>query len=432
MGTDKTIKKGILIFPCGSEIGLEINKSLGFSTHLEVYGASSVSSNHGKYVYKNYIENVPFVDNPDFIDKLNSIIDEYGIEFIFPAHDTVVLECAKKARYLNCQVIGSPYATCQVCSSKQKTYDFFSSKLDTPGVYANPAKCNNFPLFLKPDFGYGSKGTCVAESSEDVKFYLQKNPSLIILEYLPGKEYTVDCFTDRHGVLRFSGARERIRIKNGISVNTRPVFKSELSDMARIINESLKFRGAWFFQAKERANGLSVLLEIAPRIAGSMALYRNLGINFEVLSIFDAMDIDIKIEPNSYEIELDRALINRFVLDLTYKNVYVDLDDTLVKDNKVNPFIVGFLYQCFNKRIKIHLISKHAGNIKETLEKHKLQSLFDNLIHIKENDEKCDYIKEKSSILIDDSFSERLSVSAKLSIPTFGAHNIESLMDWRV
>ena len=46
--------KNILVFPCGSEIALEIYKSLEFSTHFTLFGASSVKD-HGEFIYKNYI-----------------------------------------------------------------------------------------------------------------------------------------------------------------------------------------------------------------------------------------------------------------------------------------------------------------------------------------------------------------------------------------
>ena len=56
----KNRKKRILVFPCGSEIGLEVNRALSNDIHFEMYGASSLPD-HGKFVFKNYIEGVPFV-----------------------------------------------------------------------------------------------------------------------------------------------------------------------------------------------------------------------------------------------------------------------------------------------------------------------------------------------------------------------------------
>ena len=46
--------KRILVFPCGSEIALEIYRSLKYSIHFELVGASSIDD-HGKFVYKEYI-----------------------------------------------------------------------------------------------------------------------------------------------------------------------------------------------------------------------------------------------------------------------------------------------------------------------------------------------------------------------------------------
>ena len=86
------MKTNVLVFPCGSEIGLEIHRSLRWSNHVEVLGASSVSSNHGKYVYDNYIEGLPYVEDHHFIDMLNSTISAYDIALLFPAHDSVVLK----------------------------------------------------------------------------------------------------------------------------------------------------------------------------------------------------------------------------------------------------------------------------------------------------------------------------------------------------
>ncbi len=64
-----TSKKRVLIFPCGSEIGLEVNRALSNDIHFEMYGASSLPD-HGKFVFKNYIEGIPFVDKENFIDEI--------------------------------------------------------------------------------------------------------------------------------------------------------------------------------------------------------------------------------------------------------------------------------------------------------------------------------------------------------------------------
>lgn len=69
---------------------------------------------------------------------------------------------------------------------------------------------------------------------------------------------------------------------------------------------------------------------------------------------------------------------------------------------------------------KIHLITKHDGDLLASLDDFKIcHGIFDEIIHIKKSDDKADYINNVSSIFIDDSFNERRNVSRKLGIPSF-------------
>lgn len=423
--------KNVFVFPCGSEIGLEINRALANSIHFNLFGGSSVDD-HGKYVYKNYIDNVPYINSPNFIDALNEIIRQHEIDFVIPAHDTAIIKLAENQSQINAMVVTSPLETCRICNSKAKTYELFKNHIPTPEVFENEKQLN-YPVFLKPDVGQGSKGTYKVKNEEELTFYLKKDPTILILEYLPGKEYTIDCFTDRNGNLLFVGGRERVRIKSGISVNSKIVENAAFRQIAEKINSILPLQGVWFYQLKERGNGEFVLMEIAPRIAGTMALYRGVGINFIQLSLFDRMGYDVSVLNNHFEIEIDRALISRFALNVEYDFVYVDFDDTIIINNTVNAELIRFLYQAKNSGKKIILITKHIYDINETLSKYAISSLlFEEIIVIERSQNKSSYIKHKKSIFIDDSFAERKEVNESLKIPVFGIDAIESLLYWKV
>ncbi len=424
------MKKNVLIFPCGSEIGLEVNRALADSTYFTLFGANSVDD-HGKFVYKNYIARLPFIDASDFIDELNKAVEQYSIDFIIPAHDSAVLKMAENEQIIKATVVSSCLETCQICRSKRRTYEIFEKLILTPHVYTFTNKMK-FPVFLKPDVGQGSKGTYKANTIEEVAFYIKKDPSLLILEYLPGKEYTIDCFTDRNGKLLFSAGRERIRIYNGISVNSKPVSDARFQEIAEIINKQLSIQGAWFYQTKERSNGDLVLMEIAPRVAGTMALFRADGINFAQLSLFDRMGINVKILQNNLDIEIDRALFARFSIKNDYDYVYIDFDDTIIVNNSVNANIMKFLYQSKNIGKKIILITRHRQDIRKSLKKFAISDLlFDEIIVLDGNDKKSDKIIDNNSILIDDSFAERKEVFDRLHIPVFALDAVEALMIWR-
>lgn len=425
------MKKNVLVLPCGSEIGLEIHKAMGYSTHFELYGASSVPD-HGEFVYKNYIGNVPYVNAPDFLDTLNAIIDEHNIELIFPAHDSVVLRLAQEVAKgtLHAKVVTSPLETCDIANSKRKTYETFDGVIPTPAVYdANSLRESDLPVFLKPEVGNGSRGTQLAKTLDDIAFYTQKDPSLMALEYLPGREYTIDCLTNKDGKLLFFEGRERTRVAGGISVHSQTVQDARFKDLAHKINGTLTFRGMWFFQVKENASGELVLMEIAPRVAGTMGLVRCKGVILPLLAAFDALDYDIGVFENDVRMVIDRAWQNVYKHDITYGHAYIDFDDLVIFEGKVNPAIMAFIYQCMNKKVKIHLITRHKEVLEDSLKKYRLGSIFDEIIWLQKGEDKADHIEHDDAIFIDDSFAERKKVHDKKHIPTFDAHMIESLME---
>ena len=419
--------KNILVFPCGSEIGLEIYKSLRHNIHFNLIGANSIDD-HGKFVYENYIGNLPFSTNQDFIQELKKIVIENNIDAIYPTMDSVISLLKENEDKLGCLVLSSENQTTKICLSKRKTYSLFKNKIPTPKIYNIEEEIIDYPVFLKPDIGYGSRGVYKANNISEVEFYKKKDKDLLVLEYLPGNEFTIDCFTNFKGELLFIGPRLRNRISNGISVNTSTLkSKNKFEDLANIINENLVFSGCWFFQVKERVDGTLVLMEIATRLAGSSSVYRIKGINFALLNIYNAFKTEVNIIENNYEVELDRALENKYKMQIEYQYVYIDFDDTIIVNGKINTEIVTFLYKCINNKKTIILLTKHIYNIIESLKKYRLESIFDEIIQLDSNEKKSDYILNKDAIFIDDSFAERKEVFEKLQINVFSVDQVQAL-----
>lgn len=427
------MKKNVLVFPCGSEVGLELHRSLFKSTHFNLIGGSSVPD-HGMFTYETYIDNLPQVDDAEFVSVINKICQEHSIDFIFPAHDSVVLKLAlaKDKGELIADVVTSPAETCEIARSKFKTYELLHDIIAVPKLFQAVEEItdSDFPVFLKPNVGQGSKGTQKANTMEEIEFYCNKDPSLLIMEFLPGQEFTIDCFTDKNGALQFCEGRVRNRINNGISVNSSTVIDKRFKDIAKKINSHLDFQGAWFFQLKENYNKELVLMEIAPRIAGTMGLVRCKGVNLALLSLFDKLEYPVSIFENDYELVIDRALENKYRHNISYNHVYLDFDDLVIFEGKINTAVMAFVYQCVNNGVKIHLLTKHRDDLAKTLKKYRLTDTFDEVIWIQDESEKHLRITEKDAILIDDSFTEREAVYRESHIPVFDAHMIESLMEY--
>ncbi len=422
------MKKRILVFPCGSEVALDIHSSVKYSTYFHLVGASSVAD-HGKFVYEDYIEGLPYITDASFIPAIKALVAEHDIDAIYPAMDSVITMLKEAEKELDCPVISSSLDTVRLCLSKRDTYKALEGHVRIPHLYTRET-VDAYPVFLKPNVGYGAKGAKRVDNVRELRTHTDGKDDLLICEYLPGEEFTVDCFTDRHGNLLYCAARKRNRIRDGISVNTYFVDnQEEFREMAVAINARVEFRGAWFYQVKRDKDGQLCLMEIASRLGGSSLLSRGIGVNCALLTLFDFFDYDVQVLTNDYRIELDRALENKYKVDISYSAVYVDYDDCLVLDKaRVNVDLLAFLYDCLNKGKRIILLTKHKGDLREELRRFRIESLFDEIIHISPDRRKCDYITCADAIFIDDSHAERSDVKKYAKLHVFSPDMVEVLM----
>ena len=425
-------RKRVLIFPSGTEIAFEIVNALKYSKFVELYGATSVDD-HSQFVYRNLFCNVPYITEETFFDSINQIIDEYKIDCIIPAHDSVSVFLSEFREFVRAEVICTDYKTVEICRSKEKTYHFFEKEKFVPRILRHVSDVDDYPVFVKPKIGEGAKGTALIHNEQQLFEKIHNRDDYLICEYLPGEEYTVDCFTDRNRNLRVAKMRERERIRLGISVrSTGRLISEEVQHIATVLNEKLNFRGAWFFQIKKDVQGDYKLLEVSPRIPGTMGVSRNCGINFMMLTLFDYWEYDIKIIDNNYTVTGDRAFYSAYKLNIEYEHIYMDYDDTLVINNKVNEQLMFFIYQALNLGKKIYLLSRHQGDLYESMRVNKISfNIFEDISVLERGVGKSQYIKHKNAIFIDDSFEERLEVHTVLGIPVFDVDMIESLIDWR-
>jgi hypothetical protein len=423
-------RKRILVYPCGTEIGLEIFKAVEYSTYFEIWGGSS-NYDHGRYVYNRHISNLPFIsDNSNEKDILAFIkkIKNYNIDYIYPAMDGVLYKFSQYSSFFGNKIIAPNFDTARITRSKKLTYQYFEKCIPVPKLYETIAAIDRYPIFIKPDIGQGSQGTQKIDNIEIL--YNIKLEGMLFLEYLPGEEYTIDCFTNNVGQLIYVSPRYRKRIKSGISVSSTAANRPEFIDIAQKINIKLEQRGGWFFQVKENFNGDLVLLEVASRIAGTSAYTRSKGVNLPLLTLylFTGNEINHIVE-NKYEVVIDRAFYNSYATNLYYDKVYIDYDDTIIFDGKINILVITFLYQCVNNNIPIILLTKHLGDLTKDLIKHRIHNIFDEIIQIEQNENKYLYITGENAILIDDSYTERKIAAEKCGIPVFDTHGIEFLLN---
>ena len=421
-------KINVLIFPCEGNSN-ELHDALSYCFNVNVFGACSVQR-HGKYIYRNYCSDIPYISSPDFLVKFNQYLDDNQIDLIFTTHDTVSLFLAEHASELHAKPVQRDVDTNRICRSKVKTHSLFEDCGFVPVRYKRIEDAN-LPVFVKPDEGEGAHGAFKCSTKQELELVDFSNN--LVTEFLPGKEYTVDCFTDKNGKLCYISPRSRDRIFGGIAAAGRSIdLTAEVEEIANTINQRLKFLGLWYFQLREDVKGKLKLMEISVRCAGTMCMTRAKGINLPLLTVYAAMGYETNIYDNGKPIEMDRSLIGRYNLNIEYDSVYIDFDDTITLRGEVNPLAMFFLYQCHNKNKKVYLLTRHIHNIHDTLAKYAIsESLFTNIVSVDDGVLKSKYVSDSNSIFIDNMFKERTDVHEKIGIPVFDADAFEFLLDWR-
>lgn len=420
----------VLIFPGGTENALEIRQALKGCKEVVLFSCSHAAPNQAFYAYDNNFV-LPDVRCSAWLEELNQVLRQQRIEFIYPANSLVIDALNGKRNALCAKVVLPGADTIAKTRSKKQTLIALEGKLPLPRCYRDRAEIERFPVFVKPDSSYGSQGVALVRNPEGLAHtdFTQE----LVQEYLPGDEYTIDCFTTQQGRLLFCQGRKRVRIRMGTSMHAELVDEYQnqvLQDYARIIQDTFQITGAWFFQMKEDDAGWAKLLEVDIRIAGTMALNRVRGLNFPLLTLLDFAGYEVEALVHDYEVTIDRCLQNRYRHSIEYQTVYVDLDDTLVVHDRLNTDLIKFLYQCVNKGKRIVLLSKSQQADPEAyLKSWKLSELFDEKIWLREEQDKADFITDPQSIFIDDSFSQRLVVFQRHRIYTFDNSMIEVLLE---
>lgn len=413
--------KNVMVFSCGALPAADINFALRGNKDYRVFGASSYDD-HGLYIFENYIGNVPFLSDPDFLPKFNAILTQYAIDFVIPLHEDMILYFQEHKDEVKATVVSSCYETALLCRYKSKTYEALSDCSFVPKTYTID-EVADYPVFVKKDNDQGARHAYKVDDRKDL-LVRAASADMIICEYLPGEEVTVDCFTDRHGALRFVNPRAADRMLAGIDVHARRLQNSdEIQSIAQKINDRIRFRGPWFFQIKRDVNGQFKLLEIATRFAGAFGLTRCMDLNTPLLALQDFDDKDIEIDFNDMPIEADKLFIGRYSLPLEYDTVILDGVDTLLIHDHTDNFFMMFVYQCVNKNKRIVLVSENVQKEKEALRRFRIcEELFDIV------DTQTLY---QNAIFISREDARRKRIRNDFGIPCYAPSTVEALLDWR-
>ena len=112
-------------------------------------------------------------------------------------------------------------------------------------------------------------------------------PELLVTEYLPGPEHTVDVFRGAGGSV--SVARLRRTIRSGITFDAEVEPDSPLASLSARLGDILSLQYAFGFQWKADGDGQPRILECNPRVQGTMVASALASVNVIWLAVREAV-----------------------------------------------------------------------------------------------------------------------------------------------
>lgn len=283
----------ILLTSVGGLTGTYLVKHLNSSHLYRIIAIDMSELNYAKTVVDAFYL-VPPVNHEDYLEKIKFIIDKENVDAIIPltSYDVNVYSALDFRKELsNIRMLIMDYEDHMAFHNKRSCYSLLTNLgIRTPHVYDGFSE-SRLPLVLKPVESSGSRNTHIINSLKDYEYFSAKFKDVFLVEYLDGKEYTVDCLFDYAGKCLGANVRERIKTNGGGATISRNDYSIDIDDVIRKLESTRKLRGPINFQFKILEGGEICIFDFNTRFASG-------GLPLTVQSGFDIprLLIDLLLE----------------------------------------------------------------------------------------------------------------------------------------
>ena len=239
---------------------------------------------------KHYL--VPLVRDENYIDVILDICRKEKIDAITTFIDPEIEILAKNRKLFEELgiIVLAPYEqTAKLCFDKYEMYKFLvANNINTVKTFGNYDEFlkdyhkNNisFPVFVKPRTGSGSVGAQKVFCCTELHELCEKNPTLIIQEYMDGQDLDADVYVDTISHKPVSiFTKRKLETKIGGASKTISFKDETLFEFVKEIVSKFDFNGPididFFYK-----NGKYYMSEINPRFGGAYLHAFGAGVDF--------------------------------------------------------------------------------------------------------------------------------------------------------
>lgn len=245
------MKKRVLIGSCGGLTGSYLTRRFQ-ELGCHVIGADAGERNATRFFADEFVI-LPVAKDKNFLTALLAALKEYRVDYYVPTHSQEIRVVAQNEALLHSswdgKFIVSPYETFEQLDDKKKgNASLKKAGIPVPHIYESLSEVTQFPVFMKPDMGSGSKGSRKVENLQLAQCYQSIDPNSTFYECISGTEFTVDCMFDDQGKLL--GYNQRIREKSmgGAVIVTSNDYRFDILPYLKKLEEAFVFKGCVNFQ----------------------------------------------------------------------------------------------------------------------------------------------------------------------------------------
>ncbi len=287
---------------------------------------------------------VPPGASPRFVPELQKLCLQWNIDVLIPTVDAELIPIANHRSFFTAQgtqVMLSSLASLEACLDKWNLAQHCADVVPLPTTKLLSASFDpqqmQWPCIVKPRIGSGSRGVFVCQSPEDLSRF-PHDGSLIVQEFLPGEEYSVDVLISCAGHPVAAVPRARLKIDSGVAVTSKTVQDPELQQTALKAAQHLGLTGVVNVQLRRDENGRPKLLEINPRFPGTMSLTVASGVDMPNIALLDLLQL--LVPPHKTLLHFQTLAMVRH-----WEEIYVDVSELETKSMaQISPADPGFLH----------------------------------------------------------------------------------------
>jgi carbamoyl-phosphate synthase large subunit len=308
----------VLVTGAGGPAAIAAMKSLRAQEDVELIAADMDPWAAGLYLVPERTL-VPAGADPDFTDVMLATCVTLGVTVLLPTVDAELLPLARAREAFaaaGVHVLLAPAAALEIILDKLSLARHCDGVVRVPrtelfGPCVDPASWT-YPVVVKPRRGSGSRGVMTVNSAAELAA-LGRSPGLIVQDFLPGEEFSVDVLADAAGHVIASVPRLRARVDSGVSVGGRTVHDQEVENFGRAVAQATGLTYVANVQCRRDRDGRPALLEVNPRMPGTLGLTIASGVDMPRLALAALLGRPVPAALDFRERAVVRFLDERFL-----------------------------------------------------------------------------------------------------------------------